>query len=97
MAVTFRQMMNRVLNNLGESEIASSTAAISDTYLLLLRNILNQVKEEVEDAHNWRALRVRVTATVAANGEPSGGGCRRSRGWLAGSLRELLSRVASQS
>ncbi len=69
MAVTFRQMMNRVLNNLGEEEISSATTAIVQPYHLLLRNIFNQVKEEVEDAHNWRALRVRLTATVAANGE----------------------------
>ena len=69
MAVTFRQMMNRVLNNLGEAEIADATASITDSYHILLRNIFNQVKEEVEDAHNWRALRVRLTATVAANGE----------------------------
>ena len=66
-AATFRTMMNRVLNNLGEDEIAGATTAISEPYHLLLRNILNQVKEEVEDSHNWRALRVTATATIAAS------------------------------
>ena len=61
--------MNRVLNNLGEDEVASTVTALAEPYHLLIRNLLNQVKEEVEDAHNWRALRVRLTATVAANGE----------------------------
>ena len=66
MAVTFRQLMNRVLNNLGESEIPSATTAISSNYHKLLRNILNQVKEEVEDAHTWRSLRSVETITIAA-------------------------------
>ncbi len=68
MAVTFRQMLNRVLNNLGEPELPSTDTALSEAYHLLLRNIFNQVKEECEDSHNWRALRTTQAVTVASGG-----------------------------
>lgn len=69
MAVTFRQLLNRVLNNLGEDELSSSATAISSAYHKQLRNMFNHVKEEVENAHNWRALWSTETVTVTASSE----------------------------
>jgi len=69
MAVTFRQMMNRVLTNLTEDELSVSTTEITDTYEKLVRNFVNIIKEEMEDAAQWRVLQTTATATVAASGE----------------------------
>lgn len=69
MPTTFRQMMNRVLTNLGENEVEGNVEELSDSYELLVRNIINQIKEEIEDAHNWRALQSTVSVTVAASAE----------------------------
>jgi hypothetical protein len=66
MAVTVRQLLNRVLVNLGETKIDDSTPVLSTDYTRLLANFLNTIKEEVEDTHNWRALRVTDTVSVSA-------------------------------
>jgi hypothetical protein len=66
MAVTVKQLLNRVLVNLGEDEVADATTELSRTYDKLILNLLNTIKEEVEDAHNWRALRVTNTVAVLA-------------------------------
>jgi len=69
MAVTFKQLINRALRITGEDEIASATTAVSDAEHLLVAEMANQIKEEVEAAHNWRALRQTVTVafTVGVN------------------------------
>lgn len=56
MAMTFRQMMNSVLGTIGSAQIPASQATITDTYQLQVATFLNQIREEVEDAWNWRAL-----------------------------------------
>lgn len=56
MATTVRQMMNRVLVNMGEDEIPSSQTDITDTYQLLILSFINTIKEEMEDGGNWRVL-----------------------------------------
>ena len=66
MAVTFKQLLNRALRITGEAEIASGTTEISDTEHLLVAEMANQIKEEVEAAHNWRALRQTVTVALAS-------------------------------
>ncbi len=67
MATTYRQLMNRVLRKLGEPEINGSHAILADDYEILIGDIINDVKDEVENAHQWRALRQIVTVNIAAD------------------------------
>lgn len=66
MAVTFREMINRVLRTVAEDEINSLVTTLSDSYQILVATFVNQIKEEIEDAHNWRSLRQTFTVTVLA-------------------------------
>lgn len=66
MAVTYRQVLNRVLVALGEDEISSGTSEITSKYHKLLGLFVNQIKEIVEDEHNWRALRSDEQVTVTS-------------------------------
>lgn len=66
MAVTFKQLLNRALRLTAEDEISSSTTAVTDASQLLIAEMANELKEEVEAAHNWRALRQTVTVSLAA-------------------------------
>lgn len=56
MAMTFRQMLNSVLGSIGSTQIPATSATITDPYQLQVATFLNQIREEVEDAWNWRAL-----------------------------------------
>lgn len=67
MATTFKQILNRVLERIGEEQIDSGVSTLTDTYHLLLASIINDIKEQVEDSHNWRALRQFINVTVPAN------------------------------
>jgi hypothetical protein len=67
MATTFLQTLNRVLVKLGEETINLATTEITENYQLLLASFINDIKEEIEDAHNWRALRQTVSTSVLAN------------------------------
>lgn len=66
MAVTYLQLLNRVLRNISESEIDTALTALNTPYTKLIGNFVNTIKAEVEAAHNWRALRVTSTVTVPA-------------------------------
>lgn len=63
---TLQQVLNRVLQSLRENQIATGTTQIIDSYQLTLLEFFNQVREEVEDAVNWRALRKTYTVTITA-------------------------------
>ena len=67
MAVTFKQLLNRALRITGEDEIPSATSTVTDTFQLLVAEAANEIKEEVEAAHNWRALRWTTTIPFTAN------------------------------
>ena len=67
MATTYRQLLNNVLVALSEDEIDSGTSEITSKYHKLLGLFVNQIKEIVEEEHNWRALRSTIAATVAAS------------------------------
>lgn len=67
MAVTFKQLLNRALRIAGEDEIADATTTVTDTQQLLVAEMANQIKEEVEAAHNWRALRQTVSIAFSAS------------------------------
>lgn len=67
MATSWLQLLNKVLRPLGEDEIASGTTELTDDYHKLVSSFANQIKEEIEDAHNWRTLRTQFSATVTIN------------------------------
>lgn len=67
MAMTFRQMMNSVLGSIGSAQIPATSTVITDTYQLQVATFLNQIREEVEDAWNWRALWVTYNINYLQN------------------------------
>ena len=69
MATTYLQAINRVLEKIGETQISAATTSLTETYDLLVGSFVQDIKEQVEGAHNWRALRQTVTAVVAANAQ----------------------------
>lgn len=56
MAATFRQIVNDVLTNIGETTIPSGNTTVTDTYQLQICNFVNHIKEEVESQSNWSSL-----------------------------------------
>ena len=61
MALTFLQLINRVLVNLREATVTTNAQS---SYSSLIGSFVNQAKEKVEDAWNWRALTVSATFTT---------------------------------
>ena len=70
--------MNRVLRATGQAQITCETSLVEESNHLLLLEYLNQFKEEIESAHNWRSMKQTWTTTVPANlgvasvGSPNG-------------------------
>lgn len=56
MAATFRQIVNNVLINIGETTIPAINTTITDTYQLQVANFVNHIKEEVENSNTWTSL-----------------------------------------
>lgn len=67
MAITYRTALNRVLALIGEEQIDSGTSELTTKYQKLLGAMMNDIKEQIEDAHNWRALRTVTDVTIAAD------------------------------
>lgn len=70
MAATFRQILQNVMTNIGQGAavIPGVGNPITDTYQLMICNFINHIKEEVENAANWRCLWVTYNvAYVAGN------------------------------
>ncbi len=63
---TFRTVMNKILINIQETTIASTATAISSDYHYLVRNMLNTLLREIQDAHDWTSLRTDCYATITA-------------------------------
>lgn len=61
---TFRAVINEVLGVLSEDEIASSETEITSDYHKLVAKFVNQIKEEIEDAHNWSVLWTDIQVSV---------------------------------
>lgn len=53
---TFRFVLNEVLRTLSEDQVSPSSSEIDSDYHILLAAFVNQIKEEIEAAHNWSAL-----------------------------------------
>lgn len=59
--MTYLEIVNRVLRRLRENEVSS----VQETpYSILIGDLVNVVKREVEDAWDWGALRTTLTATT---------------------------------
>ena len=61
--MTYLQLVNAVLTRLRESTVASVTES---TYSSLIAALINEAKQEVEDAWNWSHLRTYVDITTIA-------------------------------
>lgn len=64
MATTYRQALNRVLEIIGEDKVPGAATALTADYHLLVGAFFNDIMEQVQDAHNWRALRTVYTETI---------------------------------
>lgn len=64
---TLRTVLNNTLVALSEDKIDSGASEVTSKYHLLLLLFFNQVKEIVEDQHNWRALRDTESVAIAAS------------------------------
>jgi hypothetical protein len=66
---TYRTLLNRVLIALGhaDDQVDASSTALTDAYHIKIAEWMNDLLEEIEDAAQWRVLRQRDTATIAAN------------------------------
>ncbi len=60
--MTYLEIVNRVLRRLREQEVQSLT---SSSYSILIADLVNEVKRDVENSWNWSALRTTLTATTA--------------------------------
>lgn len=69
MATTYKQALNRVLEIIGEDQVTDAATELTSSYHLLVGALMNDVKEQVEDAHNWRALRATTSVIVSANNQ----------------------------
>ena len=61
--MTYLQLVNAVLRRLREKERTSVTETV---YSTLIGDLVNDAKEEVEDAWDWSALRTTITANTTA-------------------------------
>ena len=59
--MTYLQIVNKVLRRLRENEVSSIN---ENPYSLLIGDLVNVVKREVEDAWNWDCLRTTLTMTT---------------------------------
>jgi hypothetical protein len=64
--LTAQALINRVLTSLRNSSNAITSIPVTDSYQLLMLEFFNEVKQEVEDAINWRSLWQTFTVTVPA-------------------------------
>jgi len=69
MATTYLQAINRVLEKIGETQLPNAITSLTETYGLLVGSFVQDIKEEMEDAHDWRALRQTNTSTIAADAQ----------------------------
>jgi hypothetical protein len=67
MATTYLEALNRVLQLIGEEQVDEILE--TDSYTNLLSAFLNDIKEQIEDSHNWRALKKTYNVTVLPNSQ----------------------------
>ncbi len=66
---TYLQLINRTLIALGHGDdlLDGAASSITDTYHIKIAQFVNDILEQVEDAAQWRVLRVRDTVTISAD------------------------------
>lgn len=62
--MTYLEIVNRVLRRLREAEVSTVSA---NTYSTLIGDLVNSIKNEVENSYNWSVLRQTLTATTSAD------------------------------
>ena len=62
--MTYLEIVNRVLRRMRETEV---TTVQETPYSILIGDLVNVVKREVEDTWDWDALRTTLTATTQAD------------------------------
>lgn len=67
MAVTLKELLNRALKITTSDTIDTGANILSGDVEIMLGEVANELKEEIEDAHNWRALRQEVTISLSAS------------------------------
>ncbi len=67
MAVTLKQLLNRALKITTSDTIDTGANILTGDVEIMLGEVANELKEEIEDAHNWRALRQEVTISLSAS------------------------------
>ena len=64
MSTTALSSVNKVLTRLRENAVTSSTF-LSNTYAQLILQLLNETKQEIENAWDWTILRQSIAITTA--------------------------------
>lgn len=64
---TCLDLMNKVLIALRQDTLTAGTTSTDTKYGLLVHQLVNEAKEEVEESWDWHSLRQTVTVTVAAS------------------------------
>ena len=64
---TLRTVINRVLTAVGETPVAAIVTDLTTLVQLKALEFINQIKEEIEEASQWRSLRQTFAVTVAPN------------------------------
>ena len=62
--MTYLEIVNRVLRRLREAEVSTVSA---NTYSVLIGDLVNSIKDEVENSYNWSVLRQTLSATTSNN------------------------------
>lgn len=62
--MTYLEIVNRVLRRLREQEVQSLSA---NSYSILIADLVNEVKREVENSWNWSVLRTTLSATTTTD------------------------------
>lgn len=62
--MTYLEIVNRVLRRLREQEV---TTVGANSYSTLIGDLVNSIKNEVENSYNWSVLRQTLTATTSNN------------------------------
>lgn len=62
--MTYLEIVNRVLRRLREAEVSTVSA---NTYSTLIGDLVNSIKNEVENSYNWSVLRQTLSTSTSAD------------------------------
>lgn len=67
MATTYKQLVNKVLRKLRETELGATDTLSGSDYWTLIGDFVNDAKREVEDSWNWTQLRTTITVSTTSS------------------------------